>query len=173
MREKKPWFLCASIFSVKIPIPKPPSFLFLFPPVCTPQVPSRDISIQLIAHNNFLRRVPIATFGLVLIGRREGRLPCAPMLHPSPPASAPLPSEGGGSPAPALPPPTPPPSSVAPLTHTSSPLRTVASERLEREICAMRQPLLREAMAQTLREMLRGSLPGFRLLQGAPPLPLL
>ncbi|KAL3917241.1 MAG: hypothetical protein SGPRY_006484 [Prymnesium sp.] len=29
----------------------------------------------------------------------------------------------------------------------------------------MRQPLLREAMAQTLREMLRGSLPGFRLLQ--------
>ena len=52
-------------------------------------------------------------------------------------------------------------------SQVSASARTVQTERLEKEIALVRQPLLKEAMTQTLADLQQGKLPGFRLLQGA------
>jgi len=45
-------------------------------------------------------------------------------------------------------------------------MQTVHRSRLEHEIAQMRQPLLRQATAQMLSDLLQGKTPGFRLLKG-------
>ena len=52
-----------------------------------------------------------------------------------------------------------------PVSNTNT-TQTVLRERLEKEVAVVRYPMLRQAMLQTFAEMLQGTGPTFRALQG-------
>ena len=54
-------------------------------------------------------------------------------------------------------------------SQVSANARCVVTERLEKEISLVKQPLLKAAMTQVLLDLQQGKLPGFRLLHGALP----